>query len=143
MSLLGDVGAYLIASTSLGLSYGSTGSLWLGGFAEQSPDVAVALIEYPGREPLRAMNAAAKGAPVAERPRIQVLVRESATNSYSTGRDRAEAIYQYLDMTGEFNSTSGVRFLNIVALQPPFKLEQDDSTRTVWAFNVEAWKERA
>lgn len=142
MPVLSDLGAYLVATTSLSLAYGaSTGNLFLGQMPELSPDQAVALIEYPGREADRAFVSAANDAPIAEYPRIQVVIRDGSSAG-STGRAWAEAIYRRLDYAGGFTGASGTRFLNVVALQPPSILKEDESDRFVWAFNVECVKER-
>lgn len=143
MPLLTDFGAYLVATTSLGLSYSSSTGyrLFLTPFPDQAQDAAVCMIEYGGGEAVRAFGNP-RSAPVYERPRVQLTVRDGSSN-FATARAKAEDIYQAVDAT--FSTTIGsALYLKMVALQPPFHLgsADDDNSRHRFVFNVEVWKER-
>lgn len=144
MSLLSELGAYLVASTSLGLSYSTaaTGAtLYLTPFPEYAPDSAVSLIQYAGREPERAFTASTS-APniVTEYQRVQINMR-NALASFSTLDALATSVYAYVDQPGTI-TLSGSRYLAIKPIQPPFYLEEDGNGRHHYVFNVECWRER-
>lgn len=96
-----------------------------------TPDLCTALFEYEGQASLRAM-AAGPGAALAERPNVQVVVRGG---TYAAARSRIEAAYMHLDGLS-FTSSSGVRYMDCAALQPPFFLDRDETGRSRLAFNI-------
>src|SRR3990167_11259476 len=134
--LLPDVGAYL-AATTLGLSFGSTGNLFIVPIPETAPDRSVSVLEYSGASSVRAFST---GNPVAERPRFQVVVREEL-NNFASGRQLAEDIHAALDGLGTTTMESGTRWLFVRALQPPFYLSEDGGAQHRWITNYEAMKE--
>lgn len=104
-----------------------------------SPDFAIGIFEYPGRASDKAM-----GNPnvLIENARFQILVRsarEGVAGAYSTARTKAESIYTLLDGVGGL-TLSGVDYLYIEALQPPFFLEKDQNNRSLIVTNFEARK---
>lgn len=104
-----------------------------------SPDAAIGIFEYPGRPSDKAFGTTV----LIENPRFQILVRSAregvVANAYLTARTKAEAIYTLLDGAGNL-TLSGIVYLYIEALQPPFHLEFDANRRAVIACNYEANK---
>jgi len=139
-----DVGTYLAAQSSLGLTVRTTagGNLYVVPLPESAPDAAVAIMEYAASAPLRAMSSDL-APPIAEQPRFQVLVRRTQ-NSFSTGRELMEEIYKNLDWlhsTG-IGSTGSTRYLQVRAISSPYWMGQDGNGRHRWTCNFEALKER-
>lgn len=121
MSMLTDVHSYLTAN-----SQGT--NLYIGSLPD-SPDVVVALFQYPGRPPREVLNVAGIRQ---ERPGLQVQVR-SAPNGYADAEARAYAILRLLSVA---NATLGSGFYQEVFPNgSPFPLGRDANRRVVIATN--------
>jgi len=138
MALVSDITTYLVAQ-GLGLTVGSTGNLLNVPFSDVSPQAVACVIQYGGLPAIRAFGASI-GSPVCEVHRFQVLVRDVA-NNFATAQTLAEDIHDKLDHLGE-STLSGTRYLNVVALSPPFPIGQDANDRYEFSCNYEAWKVR-
>jgi len=107
-------------------------NLFLGHMPE-TPSVCCAFLEYGGDAPMRNQSegAARSGALSGEKPRIQLLCRNT---SYPTGHALIRSMATALD--GVVNQTiNGVFYIRIAAMQPPFLIEMDDNKRYVFAVN--------
>jgi hypothetical protein len=134
--------ATYLAGAGIGLAMGSTGNLFKVPFPDGSPDAAVSLLEYPGMEAVRAMGASLS-APVFERPRFQVTVRDTLQN-FQTARTLATSIYNKLDGLSE-ETMGTTRYSYVRAIQTPFLLGpagEDKNARPRVVCNYEAVKER-
>lgn len=131
---LDEISTFL-AAASLGLALPPTAPANLfAGRMFDTPDVAVALLEYSGEAPGYFL-----GHPMdLEMPRMQVLVR-GVPDDYYGPRLMANKIVNALD-TIQGTTLSGVRYLNIDILQPPFELERDEKERVLIAVNISIWK---
>ena len=105
-----------------------------------TPDKAVAVIETGGLAPVHAM-AGSPGKMVAERPRVQVVVRSVATaaGGYSTGRQKINDAYRLLDGFGD-RTLNGVHYKWIGAVQAPFPMGEDENARPMFAVNFDVTK---
>lgn len=132
--ILSDIGDYL-SSGGIG-TVGSTSNwgIYLGKQPD-APDRCVTVYEYGGAASLHAMSSG-PGRAVAERPRVQVVVR---TNSYSTGRTKANDVFRLLDGLRE-RAINGVTYKWAAAIQPPFALGRDENDRQLIACNFEIIK---
>ena len=115
--ILDDLGSQLAAS-GLGLTVAT--NLFLG-VIDGKIDNGVAIYETPGAPPIRAMRQAF----VAERPRVQVMVRNL---SYRTARQLAQNIVTAIDGLSD-QTINGTRYMLITAVSSPFSLGQDTSGR--------------
>ena len=131
--LLNEVGTYLQAN-----AIGTLGTDLFLGFMPEKPDACVALYETGGLEPYRAMRGS-PGSPVAERPRIQIVCRNTQYE-YAAAREKARAINVLLDQLGE-TTLSGTRYLWVAAAQSPFLMGRDDARRVLIAVNFDVVKE--
>lgn len=138
--LLTDLTTYL-ASESTGVPYNTTLVAGTNLFAGELPSdpagdrpVAVALTEYPGREPEHDLGETTTRW---EYPRFQLTVRAT---SHATGRLLAQQIKESL--VAVVNTTlSGVKYMNIDALQSaPLQMPRDENRRWIWVWNFEAGK---
>jgi Bacteriophage minor capsid protein len=131
--LLDAIAAHLEAN-----GHGTVGtSIYKSQFSDET-DAAVCVFEYPGRQSDKAFGTTI----ICENARFQILVRsgrEGVINAYSTARTKAEAIYTLLDGAGNL-TLSGINYLYIEALQPPFALEKDANGRWMIVCNYEARK---
>ena len=129
-----DIGDYL-SSGGIG-TVGSTASwgIYLGKQPD-FPDKCVTVYEYGGAFSLHAMSSG-PGRAVAERPRVQVVVR---SNSYSTGRTKANEVFRLLDGLRE-RTINGVTYKWAAAIQSPFLMRRDENDRALIAANYEIWK---
>jgi hypothetical protein len=146
MPLLDAIATYLASTgVNLGLEMGSTGNLFKVPLPESAPDAAVGLIEYPGRESVRAMGASLSS-PVFERPKFQVTVRDTHEN-FETARTLATSIYNNLDGLAD-TTLSGTRYAYVRAIQTPFLMgpgegkAEDSNERPRFLCNYEVEKER-
>lgn len=135
-TVLDELCAYLVAFTpTLSLKVAPTAGFNLfAGRMFDLPDAAVALIETPGAPPEYDLGKLIQ----IEHPRVQFLVR-GIPDDYAGPRLWAEQIKAALDEIRN-SSQSGVRYLNIDILQPPFQLKRDEKERVVICFNVAPWK---
>lgn len=131
--MLDEIGTYLAAN-----SIGTLGTNLFKGLLPDLPDACVALYETGGLEPIRAMRSA-PGQPVASRPRLQVVCRNTQYE-YAAARAKAQAIYVLLEGLGD-TTLSGTRYLWIGAVQEPFLMGRDDAGRVQVAQNFDVTKE--
>lgn len=127
--LLDELGSYLQAQ-----ALGTLGTDLFTGLLPDSPDAAVAILEYGGVAPVHALGG---GNAKWERPRVQVVVRAT---TYSAARTKIETIYKLLHKLTDTVLT-GVRYLVIDAVQSPFFLERDANNRVKLAVNFQVQKE--
>lgn len=133
MSLLTELAAYTAAQVS-GLTAGTN---LFRGFMPQSPDVCVAIYEYPGGPPVLGLGAA-NGISL-ENPSAQWVVR-GEPEDYDTPRATAELIWLAVSQI-QCSILSGTQYYLPQPLQSPFKLKQDDNKRVYIAFNASIEKE--
>jgi len=98
-----------------------------------APDTAMAVLEYPGGPLDYTHDLTIRY----EHPRLQLWSRSVL---YSEARANAEAMYGALLLVVN-QALSGVRYLRVTPLQPPFVLQRDANERTVCIFNAECFKE--
>lgn len=109
------------------------------GFMPEKPDNCIAIYETGGMGPIRAMRTS-PGQPVAEQPRIQVVVRGAAYD-YATPRTKINALYKLLEGYGD-TTVNGCRYLWIGAVQSPFPMQRDQAQgRPSMAVNFDVMKE--
>lgn len=101
-----------------------------------SPDKVISLHETGGVAPFRKMHSTA-GDVVAERPRVQVVVRSML---YSTGRQKVNDAWKALEGLPE-RTVNGTRYLYAAAVQSPFPIGRDENNRVLFAFNLDVVKE--
>ena len=132
--LLDDI-ADLLSSGGIG-TVGSTANWGIfTGRRPDFPDKVVSVFEYGGAGSLHAMASGA-GLAVAERPRVQVVVR---SNAYSTGRTKANDVFRLMDGLRE-RTINGVTYKWAAAIQSPFLMARDENDRALIACNYEVWK---
>jgi hypothetical protein len=74
---------------------------------------------------------------VAERPRVQIVVRSTL---YSTGREKINDAWKALEgLPGQ--TINGTRYLYAEAVQSPFVIGRDENSRVLLAFNLDVVKE--
>lgn len=136
MPLLDEFATFLAAA---GLGVVGT-SLVKGGLSDLAggPDPALGLIEYAAGPVLRRSGGDNAGT-LAERPRLQVLVRSA---SYPTARARAQAVVAACDWLGPRTLTAssggGTAYAAMEVLQrPPLFVGWDANQRARFAVNVE------
>jgi len=136
--VLGDEVATYLAGAGLGLSLttSSSNGVFAVPFPPLAGDTATCVIEYGGRENVDAFGPSLS-APIFQRPRFQVVCRDSADNALAC-RTLAESIYKKLR---HFSGTlSGVTYGFVKAHRPPFFLNYDENQRIHYAINFEAHK---
>lgn len=126
--LLDEIADYL---QSQGI--GTVGTNLFKGLMPESPDAAVAVFEYSGLEVQRVQEVAGVAY---EQPRIQVMSRAA---TYAAARQKAEAVYAAL-ATVKNQELSGIRYLRIQPLQPPFLIGRDANSRPLIVFNCQILK---
>lgn len=139
MPLLDELASYLgaagvgVVGTSIfqGMLPDSTGA---------TADPIIGLIEYAAG-PVERTHALGVASVLAERPRVQALVRGT---SYATTRAKAQAIVAAFDWLGRTTLTAssggaGTTYAQIEVLQrPPLALGRDANARWRFAVNLEA-----
>lgn len=128
--LIDELATYL---QSKGL--GTIGTDIFEGRLMDTPDAQIALIDYAGRPSELTHDIAGIAY---ERPRVQVLAR-SSPDDYAGARTKANGAYKVLEFANQ--TLSGVRYLQVTALHPPFLLDRDHQERCVFAFNIDVLKE--
>mgnify|MGYP001559215450 CR=1 FL=1 len=103
-----------------------------------SPDQVIALFETGGGPPVHAMNAG-PGTAVVERPHVAVWTRAAIP---TTARKKAQDVFFSLDALGD-KTINGVRYLSVFALQSPFLLQRDETSRPIYVTNFEVVREPA
>ena len=118
---------------------GTVGTNLFKGTLPPEPDAAVAILgPYGGLEPVHAM-AAGPGASLAERPRVQVVARDTR---YDAAMKKAQDVWLLLDGLQE-KTINGVKYYSIDALQSPFYLVRDENHREIFAANYEVVRRAA
>lgn len=130
--LVQDLANYLVAN---GLCYvpESVTFPWVFcNWRPEDPDKLIVISDYMTTEPLVTMNGAAK--PIVERPRVQVLVRdtpEAAVACYNTAREVYKKLCLILDLP-----ISGTLY-SLVPLDSPAMIGRDDQQRVNYAMNFQ------
>lgn len=132
--LLDELATYL-AAQGLGLTVGT--NLYKSDLPP-TPDACVALLETGGLPAAHTMSGGA-GSAVYERPTVQVICRAGAQD-YATARATAQDVHDALDGLSD-TDLSGVRYISIRAIQPPFELGLDERARPLVGLNVQIDKE--
>lgn len=123
MAVLDDVGALLQTQ-----GVGTLGTDLFLSTLPDVPDACVALYEYGGGPPQHTLGGtSAKW----EEPRIQAVARAT---TYSAARTKIGAIFTALHAVNN-TTLSGTLYLSIEALQSPFFLEKDQSSRVKMVCN--------
>jgi Bacteriophage minor capsid protein len=105
-------------------------SLFAGGFADESADTCVAVLEtagLPGEQTHDIVGIAY------ERPGLQVLTR---SKDYDTARDRARLAYDAMaSVVNRLIGSTG--FLAIIPRTPPFYIGRDENERAMFSCNYD------
>lgn len=125
MALLEDIGTYLEAE-----SIGTQGTDLFIGMMPDEPDNCVAIYQYSGLAPVKAMTIV-PGEYVMEQPRVNVMVRNS---SFQNAQAKAQAVF---DALGGY-SAGNILFID--ALQSPYQLGPDQNNRQLIGCNFEVTK---
>lgn len=132
--ILDEIAAYLSVN-----AVGTVGTDIFKSLMPEDPDFAIGIFEYAGRPSDKSFGTTIQ----IENARFQVLVRsdrESTTaGAYSAARSKARDVHLLLDGKGAL-ALSGVDYLFIEALHPPFFLQRDENERVLIACNYEARK---
>lgn len=122
MARLVDNLAQYLATNSIG----TEGTDLFIGVLPATPDNAVMIDQTGGVEPDKYL-------PI-KQPTIQIIVRNK---SYTDGLDKITAIYDLLHQFKDYQSleTGGVDVMQIMALQEPTHLQQDDNFRHIFTVN--------
>ncbi len=135
--ILDAVATYLVANTTLTVG-GTTGTLAKTVMSDAQPDTVAVLYETAGAGSEYAFSTSTGSAAVVfERANMQLLSRSTA---YTKARSVAETVYTTLDGLGDV-TMSGVRFLDIDAVQPPFGIGRDGQDRELVSVNFRIRKE--
>lgn len=100
-----------------------------------APNDAVGLYQYPGEPPDRTLGNHSNY----EKPRLQVLVRDSSSANANT---RSYEICNFLK-TINGQTVNGVYYLQIFPVSSPAELGPDSNQRQQWTTNFMVWKEWA
>ena len=100
-----------------------------------SPDSCVSIQVYPGQGSIRAFRSSP--GVVVEQPRVQVLSRST---TFDGAMSASLLVQSALDGLGT-TTMSGVNYLYIEALQPPFEQPPDELNRSLIAQNYQIVKE--
>ena len=104
------------------------------GSEPDAPDACVIVREYAGEK-----SEYTFGPTIAyENPRVQIVCR---AKDYLSARTKAEAVYKAVDVAEA--SLTGVHYLRIEPLQPPFPIGRDNNDRRLIAFNCAVMKEQS
>ena len=126
-TVLDDLYTFLNANTS--------GLFISNGRLIDTPSTCIALIEILGFEP----PAETFGSRVnIERPQIQIVSR-AGKHDYKTARDNAETVYAAIRQAS--TTISGTKYFNLAIRSSPHFQGEDDNSRYVITFTVDAWKE--
>ena len=131
MATLDEVGAFLASACSMTLAT----DVFIGQYPS-SPDLTIALFEYPGMKPITFFGSSAIAV---EYPRVQVTVR-GEVDDYETPRAIAETAYRAMAAQGH-GTLSGTRYIALEPLQSPFLIRKDEKGRPVIGFNAQITKE--
>jgi len=144
VSLADDVAAFLVAqSTAFTLLSGTAGNLGKMIMLDNAhvADTFASIYETGGGGSEYAYSTSTGSAAVVfERPSFQVLSRSTV---YATARTQAQTAYTLLDGIADRNlpTATGIRYLQITAVQPPFFVNRDENDRFVVSVNFDTWRE--
>lgn len=128
-----------IADVASSAGHGTVGTNLFKGMLPSTPDACVAILgPYGGAPPVHAMSGSA-GQAVAERPRVQVLARDTRPDA---ALKKAQDLYFAFDGL-QARSINGVAYQAVFALQSPFFLSRDENNREICALNLEIVREPA
>ncbi len=135
--ILDAVATYLVTNTTLTVG-GTSGTLAKAVMSDSQPDTIAVLYEQGGG-PSEYSFSTSTGtvAVVYEQPNLQCLSRSV---SYQTARTAAQTVYTALNGLGD-TTMSGVRFLSVEAIQPPFSVGRDKQDRYLVSVNFRVKKE--
>ena len=128
MGMLEDLSTYLAAQ-----GIGTEGTDLFIGAMPDSPDACVAIYQYSGLTPIKAMGIAAGGY-VFERPRVNVRVRST---TFVAGQAKAQDVF---DKLGGYSNDGVPGIVFVDALQSPFQLGPDENNRQLFGCNFEVVK---
>jgi hypothetical protein len=135
-----ELAAYL-AGAGLGLTLGT--DLFSSPFPAAStvtvPDLAVAVVDTPGEDPIGSFGESLSPADV-ERPEVMVFVR-GGRDAVEAAKAKAYAVWKKLRRLGDVE-ISGTRYLAVVA-KAPYLLGYDESKRPVYTIVCDVWKEES
>jgi len=95
-------------------------------FRPEAPDSVVALFEYPGGEvPYYEDNAAHRS--------VQITVRDASAD---VANEKALELFKALKSDTKFIRFNERRWGQVTLRQTPFKIKQDENSRTIYGFNV-------
>lgn len=115
---------------------GMTRPIYLGRTPALAADSTVSLFETGGMSTLKTMSTGPGAASTVERPRVQIVCRDS---DYAVARTLAGICFNLVDGLRE-RTINGTRYLWMAAVQSPFYLDTDANARTRIAFNVDVMK---
>jgi hypothetical protein len=101
------------------------------GTLPSTPDDLIGLFETGGAAPVHAMNRG-PGTALAERPHVQLLVRDTRPDD---AKKTAQDATRLLDGLGR--RINGILYGSVFALQSPFFLKVDETSRVIYAVNFE------
>ncbi len=129
MAILKEIGEYLEDQ-----SVATVGTQLFLGRMPDAPNSCLAMYVTPGLISIKAFRSSPGS--VAEQPRIQVLSR---SKTYAGAMSASLLVYSALDGLGN-TDMSGVTYLYIEALQPPFQLDLAEDKRVHIAQNFQVVK---
>lgn len=138
--MLDDVATYLAAqSTALSILSGSTGNLVKAIWPADSPTELVGLFETPGSATAFEFSTGSSPSVLYQAPSLQILSRST---SAQIARQNIYAAFDLLDgYTGNLPTSTGTRYVQIVADQAPFQADRDANQRFVYSVNFTVWRE--
>lgn len=116
---------------------GTVGTTLFKGLLPPNPPAVTAVFAYGGAPPVWGM-APGPGTSLAERPRAQIVCRDT---SLDAAEKQARDAWLLLD--GLQRTINGVVYHAVYALQSPFQLMRDENNRESVAFNVEIVRKAA
>ena len=133
--------ATYLAGAGLGLTLGT--NLFSSPFPAASavvvPDLAVAVVDSPGEDPIGSFGPSLSSVDV-ERPEALILVR-GGRDAVEAAKAKAYAVWKKLRRLGDVE-ISGTRYL-AVAAKTPYLLGYDESKRPIYAIVCDVWKEES
>ena len=144
MSLVDDIAAYLAASsTAFTLLSGTGGNLakMIALDHEHAGDTMAVIYETPGANTEFSFSTSTSGVTVEfERQSFQILSRAVL---WDTARSQSQVAHTLLDglASRSLPTATGTRYVQIVAVQPPFFLQRDENDRFIASANYDVWRE--
>jgi len=106
-----------------------------GGVLPEKPTRAVALLESTSVAPIEMMGG--DTGPSIERPRLQILVRDS---SYANARDLVQSVYSFLQRV-TMTDIQGTLYHRIASVDMPELISRDERQYPIFSCNFDVWKE--